>query len=76
MRFYTKQHQFSCGIDVHARTMYVCILDHHGEILLPRTMPARPETWLKAMAPYRDDISNSRRAINPSNHLAIRIASS
>jgi len=56
MRFSTKQHPFSCGIDVHARTMYVCILDHHGEILLPRTMPARPETWLKAMAPYRDDM--------------------
>jgi len=56
MRFSTKQHQFSCGIDVHARTMYVCILDHHGEILLHRTMPARPETLLKAMAPYRDDM--------------------
>ena len=56
MRFYTKQHQFYCGIDLHARTMYVCILDHHGEILLHRNMPARPETLLKAIAPYRDDI--------------------
>src|SRR6201993_1017237 len=56
MRFYTKQHQFYCGIDLHARTMYVCILDHHGEILLHRNMPARPETFLKAIAPYRDDI--------------------
>src|SRR5919108_3547662 len=56
MRFYTKQHQFYCGIDLHARTMYVCILDHHGEILLHRSMPARPETFLKAIAPYRDDI--------------------
>jgi transposase len=56
MRFYTKQHQFYCGIDLHARTMYVCILDHHGESLLHRNMPARPETFLKAIAPYRDDI--------------------
>ena len=28
MRFYTQQHQFYCGIDLHARTMYVCILNH------------------------------------------------
>jgi len=27
MRFYTKQHKYSCGIDLHARSMYVCILD-------------------------------------------------
>src|SRR5262245_57056016 len=56
MRFYTKQHQFYCGIDLHARTMYVCLLDHHGEILLHRNRPARPETFLKAIAPYRDDV--------------------
>src|SRR5919197_2026688 len=56
MRFYTKQHQFYCGIDLHARTMYVCILDHHGEILLHRNMPARPETLLKAIAPCWEDI--------------------
>jgi len=26
MRFYTKQHQFYCGIDLHARTMFISIL--------------------------------------------------
>jgi len=30
MRFYTKQHQHFCGIDLHARTMYVCILNQVG----------------------------------------------
>jgi hypothetical protein len=34
MRFYTNQHPFYCGIDLHARSMYVCILSHDGEILL------------------------------------------
>jgi hypothetical protein len=28
MRFYTKQHQAYCGIDLHARTMYICIVNH------------------------------------------------
>jgi hypothetical protein len=27
MQCYTKPHRFYCGIDLHARTMYVCILD-------------------------------------------------
>jgi len=56
MRFYTKQHPFYCGIDLHARTMYVCILSQDGEIVLHRNMPAGPEPFLKAIAPYREDI--------------------
>ena len=56
MRFYTQQHPFYCGIDLHARTMYLCILDQAGETLLHRNMPATPEALLKAIAPYRDQI--------------------
>jgi transposase len=32
MRFYTQQHDFYCGIDLHARSMYLCILDRDGKI--------------------------------------------
>lgn len=56
MRFYTKQHQFYCGIDLHARTMYLCVLNQDGEILVHRNMPAGPEPFLKAVAPYRTDL--------------------
>ena len=56
MRFYTKQHQFYCGIDLHARTMYVCILNHDGEIVVHRNMPTSPEALLKTIAPYREQI--------------------
>src|SRR6266545_5403243 len=56
MRFYTTQHPFYCGIDLHARTMYVCILDQAGETLLHRNMTATPEALLKAIAPYREQI--------------------
>ena len=56
MRFYTQQHQYHCGIDLHARSMYVCILDQSGEILLHRNMRANPEAFLKAVAPYREDL--------------------
>jgi hypothetical protein len=56
MRFYTEQHQFYGGIDLHARSMYLCILNHEGEILLHRNMPAGPEPFRKAMAPSREDL--------------------
>jgi len=32
MRFYTKRHRHTCGINLHARTMYVCMLDAAGEV--------------------------------------------
>src|SRR5215470_12420961 len=56
MRFYTKQHQFYCGIDLHARTMYVCILDQHGTILVHRNMKASPEMFLKTIEPFRQNL--------------------
>ena len=56
MRFYTNPHLFYCGIDLHARSMYVCILSHDGEIVLHRHMKAAPEAFLKAVAPYRNGL--------------------
>jgi transposase len=56
MRFDTNQHPLYCGIDLHARTLYVCILRQDGEVVLHRNMPARPDTLLKAIAPSRDGI--------------------
>jgi len=56
MRFYTKQHKAYCGIDLHARSMYMCILSQDGEILLHRNMKTSPEMFLKAITPYREDL--------------------
>jgi transposase len=56
MRFYTKQHKMYCGIDLHARTMYVCILSQAGEVMVHQNFTANPETFLKVIAPYRDDV--------------------
>jgi Transposase len=53
MRFYAKQHPVYCGLDLHARSMYVCIVNQDGDVLLHRNMKAAPEPVLKAIAPYR-----------------------
>ncbi len=56
MRFYTNQHKFYCGIDLHTNWMYVCILDGEGDIKLHRNVRARPTTFLQLIEPFREDI--------------------
>jgi len=56
MRFYNGQHRHWCGIDLHAKTMYVCILDAEGQTLVHKNLPATPAAFLEAVAPYRDGL--------------------
>lgn len=56
MKFYTKQHQYYCGIDLHTKKMYVCILKNTGEIVAHRNLNTYPETFLNFIAPFRQDI--------------------
>jgi transposase len=56
MRFYNRQHRHYCGIDLHVKTMYVCILDGTGQVLVHRNMPSTPEALLEVVAPYREDL--------------------
>jgi len=47
MRFYTQPHPFDCGIDLHTRSMYVCILSHDGERrATPHPFPLTPKRKL------------------------------
>jgi transposase len=56
MRFYNQQHRFYCGVDLHARTLSLHVLDAEGKTLLARTIPAGPDAFLDAVAPYRDGL--------------------
>jgi hypothetical protein len=57
MRFYINQYQFYCGIDLHARSLYLCILNQAGVTLIQRNLPADPDAFLSLIAPYHDDIA-------------------
>jgi transposase len=57
MRFYTNTHRFYCGVDLHARTLSLCVLDDQGTKRLERTLPASPDAFLKAVAPFRDGLA-------------------
>jgi transposase len=56
MRFYNQAHEFYCGVDLHARTMYLCILDHAGHIVLHQDLPSEPAAFLEAIAPFRQGL--------------------
>jgi transposase len=56
MRVYSRSHEFTCGIDLHARALYVCILDREGKVVLHRNLPCRREALLSALAPFRADL--------------------
>src|SRR4051812_13567648 len=57
MRFYTQAHQFYCGIDIHARTLTLCILDARGAVVFHDTLAASPQAVLGAVAPFRDGLA-------------------
>jgi transposase len=56
MRFYNRQHRHYCGIDLHVKTMYVCIVDPAGQVLVHRNVKSTPEAFLEVVAPYREDL--------------------
>lgn len=57
MKFYTHQHKHYCGIDLHARSMYVYVLDGAGVVLVHKNIAAAPEPLLALIAPYREDLA-------------------
>src|SRR5262245_45388532 len=56
MRFDDQQHGFYAGVDLHARTLHVCVLDAKGQVALDVNIPAGPDAFLRAIAPYRHDL--------------------
>jgi hypothetical protein len=56
LRFYQGQHRFYCGIDLHARSMHVCILEEAGKIVFDKNLPSRPESLLRAIELFRDGL--------------------
>ena len=53
MKFYKQQHEFYCGIDLHANSMHVCVVDHVGNKLLHKNFDTKkPERFLTAIRSY------------------------
>ena len=53
MKFYNQQHEFYCGIDLHANSMHVCVVDHAGEKHLHKNFDTKKvPRFLAALQPF------------------------
>ena len=48
--------RFYGGIDLHARSLFLTVLDRDGQPLFARNLPAQREPFLRAVAPFRDGL--------------------
>jgi transposase len=56
MRFYQGTHEFYAGIDLHTKSMYVCVLDAEGQTVLHRNIRTDPRQFLQLLEPYRHEV--------------------
>jgi len=56
MNFYNNTHPYYCGIDLHARSLYVCIIDQDGNSCVHKEVPADPDKLLQLLKPYIGNI--------------------
>ena len=56
MRVYKTQHRYYCGVDLHARSLFVNVLDASGTTRFEQDLPASPTAFLDAVKPYRDGL--------------------
>jgi transposase len=58
MKYYQSTTEFNCGIDLHARQMYVCLMDRQGKKLVHTNIRNNDfEYFLKLIQPYRHDLT-------------------
>ena len=58
MKYYNSTTEFNCGIDLHARQMYVCLMDRQGKKLVHTNIKNNDFAYfLKLVQPYRHDLT-------------------
>jgi transposase len=48
--------RFYGGVDLHARSLFLVVLDRDGQTRFGRNLPAAPEPFLRAVRPFRDGL--------------------
>lgn len=53
MKYYKTTTEFNCGIDLHTKQMYICVMDREGNILVHKNIKGNDFAFfLKLVAPY------------------------
>ena len=58
MKFYETTTKYNCGIDLHTRQMYMCVMDQRGKKLVHTNITGNDfDYFLEKAKPYRDDLT-------------------
>jgi transposase len=58
MKYYTSTTEYNCGIDLHARQMYVCVMNRQGKKFLHTNIRNNDFNYfLKLIEPYKHDLT-------------------
>ena len=58
MKYYTSTTEYNCGIDLHARQMYVCLMDRQGKKLVHTNVKDNDfNFFLKLIEPYKHSLT-------------------
>ena len=52
--------RFYASVDLHARALFLVVLDRDGKTVFARNLPAAAEPFLHAVAPFRDGLRRLR----------------
>ena len=52
MQLYNNSHPYYCGIDRHAKSLYICMLDDKGDTVIHKNIKACPDTLMSILKPY------------------------
>ncbi|MDY6868566.1 MAG: hypothetical protein SVT56_11830 [Chloroflexota bacterium] len=56
MNVYTGTHRYYCGIDLHTRFTYICILGSEENVDHHKNHPCSPKDFLRAITLFRDGL--------------------
>lgn len=56
MTFFNEAFPFYCGIDLHAKSMYCCVIDQSGKKIAHQNLKTSPEEFLRFIEPYREQV--------------------
>jgi len=58
MKYYKTTTEYNCGIDLHTRQMYICVMNRAGNVLVHRNIRNNDfGFFLKLVEPYKDDLT-------------------
>ena len=56
--YYQTTTEYSCGVDLHSRQMYICVMDKNGQVLVHRNVRGNDFSYfLKLVEPYKESLT-------------------